>query len=415
MSTSVPPVAQQPTPSTNGGTNGGVSSSPSEGVSGSTVPLAVDAPDLNNRPGPSAENNVTGLGLLADLEGTWVGSGFTLISLPAFNNVNQAAPALFRVQLNRTIETLTFSQIGGDVPNRGRTAATPVDSDSTPASVKVIGGQNDTKLRGLTYLQKVSDAKTNSALHIETGMWMSVPPAVSSVGTPADVGLTPQPAFTVARLGSIPHGDALLAEGAGLAVVGGPLINPVSSIPTFINGGTGTTGPVAGAGIPAALMGPFEQAKNPTPTVDFKPHYVDNMNMALIDAISDDVDAGNFVDTVVLFISSQDYTTQTGGKPLVTAALPATVPANFPGNRDPNSTVPVGTAIVIPTPNGSVSNLPFVTQNANAAQLDAIFWIETILQDDGSTRKQLQYTQTVTLNFNNIKWPHISVATLVKQ
>ena len=381
---------------------------------GSTVPLSVGAPDLNNRPGLSAEDTISKLGLLADLQGTWVGSGFTLISLPAFNNLNQQPPALFRVQLNRTIETLTFSQIGGEVPNRGRVSTgSPVDVNSTGLNVTVSGGQNDTKLKGLTYLQKVSDAKTNSALHIETGMWLSVPPAVSDPSTPTTAGLTPQPAFTVARLGSIPHGDAVLAEGAGIAVLGGPVITPISAIPTFLN--DAANGAAAGQPIPIALMGPFQQAKNPTPTVDFRPQYVDDMNEALIDAIADDVAAGNMIDTVVLLISTNNYTSQTGGTPLVTAALPANASAKFPGNRDPNQLVPVGTAIALPTPSGSVTNLPFVTQNANAAQLDAIFWIETIKQDDGSTRKQLQYTQTVSLNFNNIKWPHISVATLVKQ
>lgn len=64
---------------------------------------------------------------------------------------------------------------------------------------------------------------------------------------------------------------------------------------------------------------------------------------------------------------------------------------------------------------GGILNIPFVTQNANAAKLDAIFWIETVQQPDGSTFLQLQYTQTVILNFLGINWPHISVATLVKQ
>jgi hypothetical protein len=47
--------------------------------------------------------------------------------------------------------------------------------------------------------------------------------------------------------------------------------------------------------------------------------------------------------------------------------------------------------------------------------MDAIFWIETVQQADGSHFLQLQYTQRVILNFLNIDWPHISVSTLVKQ
>ncbi len=63
----------------------------------------------------------------------------------------------------------------------------------------------------------------------------------------------------------------------------------------------------------------------------------------------------------------------------------------------------------------SFINIPFVTRNANATQMDAIFWIETVKQPDGTETLQLQYTQTVILNFLGIDWPHISVATLVKQ
>jgi hypothetical protein len=33
----------------------------------------------------------------------------------------------------------------------------------------------------------------------------------------------------------------------------------------------------------------------------------------------------------------------------------------------------------------------------------------------GKTKKLLQYTQTVLLNFNGLSWPHVSVATLEKQ
>jgi len=52
--------------------------------------------------------------------------------------------------------------------------------------------------------------------------------------------------------------------------------------------------------------------------------------------------------------------------------------------------------------------------------MDAIFWIETVQPKKGMPFLQLQYTQTVFLKFPAggkgapIVWPHISVATLVK-
>lgn len=68
-----------------------------------------------------------------------------------------------------------------------------------------------------------------------------------------------------------------------------------------------------------------------------------------------------------------------------------------------------------------ILNIPFVVSNANALQMDAIFWIEIVQPTNGEVFLQLQYVQRVILDFPpapnapNIHWPHISVATLVKQ
>jgi hypothetical protein len=64
---------------------------------------------------------------------------------------------------------------------------------------------------------------------------------------------------------------------------------------------------------------------------------------------------------------------------------------------------------------GGVVNIPFVVENANATELSAIFWIETVQRPDGSQFLQLQYTQTVLLVFDQAVWPHVSVATLIKR
>jgi len=64
---------------------------------------------------------------------------------------------------------------------------------------------------------------------------------------------------------------------------------------------------------------------------------------------------------------------------------------------------------------GGLVNIPFITANANATKIEAIFWIERVRLSDGTEFLQLQYTQTIILDFADIAWPHISVATLVKQ
>ena len=51
-------------------------------------------------------------------------------------------------------------------------------------------------------------------------------------------------------------------------------------------------------------------------------------------------------------------------------------------------------------------------QNAVALSVNATFWLETLQGQSAPT--QLQYAQTVLLNFNTLSWPHITVATLHK-
>ena len=78
--------------------------------------------------------------------------------------------------------------------------------------------------------------------------------------------------------------------------------------------------------------------------------------------------------------------------------------------------LPIATTNVIGGSAGGIENIPFVVKNANALSMEAIFWIETVTYPDYPDRKflQLQYTQKVMLSFLGIDWPHISVATLVK-
>ena len=60
----------------------------------------------------------------------------------------------------------------------------------------------------------------------------------------------------------------------------------------------------------------------------------------------------------------------------------------------------------------AILNIHFLTKNASAVSMDAIFWVESI-PEQGLV--QLQYTQTVMLDFGRHLWPHISVATLTLQ
>ena len=73
-----------------------------------------------------------------------------------------------------------------------------------------------------------------------------------------------------------------------------------------------------------------------------------------------------------------------------------------------------------PSSGGGTSNIAFLQgaaggANAQAAQMDATFWIEEFVDDQGDTKFQLQYSQRVLLNFNGLSWPHVSVATLSRE
>jgi hypothetical protein len=157
-------------------------------------------------PGIPDPNPVSPLGLLAPLTGKWVGSGFNQIFRPFTGDGSDNF-----LELNLTHETLEFTEIPGEIPNRG-------------------AAQGDISLFGLTYLQQVSDAnvkdtKGNPAgIHIEPGIWINIPSTTA-----------PHEQATVARLANIPHGTALVAQGTATVVAGPPAFDPVDITPFFID------------------------------------------------------------------------------------------------------------------------------------------------------------------------------------
>jgi hypothetical protein len=73
---------------------------------------------------------------------------------------------------------------------------------------------------------------------------------------------------------------------------------------------------------------------------------------------------------------------------------------------------------------GGITNIPFVTANANATRFESTFWLETVVdKTTGEKVQQLQYSQQVDLEFIKqfgnpdalIVWPHVTVNTMRKQ
>jgi hypothetical protein len=303
--------------------------SPAPGVTSSAVPTPAPSPP-------------TDLGLLAGLQGKWVGTGFNTIWRP---NVLATGQDRF-LELNLTNEILEFDRIPGRIPNRGLL-------------------QPKIDMFGVRYLQQISDANfepPDNGLHVEPGLWLNVPattnPAVSA---------------SIARLATIPHGTTVLAQGIASEASGGPSIPSVNINPFSIGNPTNAS--------------PFPEQNLNTKT-DFRTDgpgltgvtqpMIDNPNSVL----EQQLQGKTILSTVTLQVSSND----------------------------------------LPTEGGGLANTAFLAggaagPNANAALVTTTFWLETI-QGSPSTlgaaqsSLQLQYSQTVLLNFNGLSWPHVSVATL---
>jgi hypothetical protein len=228
--------------------------------------------------------------------------------------------------------------------------------------------QTDINLHGVRYLQQIQDAHVIgpngklAGIHIEPGIWLSTP-----------LTDNPQDPATVARMASIPHGTTLVAQGGTLPVINhAPPIAPVSITPFTIEP---PHDPIQFPEVNLATPSQFRTPPADIPGVTQA--MVNNPNIVLSQAIA----SQNIISTTTLRVS--------------------TSPLNPP------------------TTGGGTSNIAFLQgaaggPNADAAKVECIFWIETVKEPNGTIKHQLQYTQTVLLNFNRLSWPHVSVATLVK-
>ena len=279
------------------------------------------------------------LGALKDLPGFWEGTGFSLIARPDYSG---KSPHGFFLQLNLLQETIEFTSIGSPVFNRGSV-------------------QDDITIYGVTYLHRVTDAVSGGALHIEPGMWLNIPATTD-----------PKADASIARLATVPHGDAFCTTGfveqAVFARI--PEIPPANTVPFPV----GQQPPPAGTNNPypeynLSIKTPFRSAPLPP-----------KITQAIVN------------DPNQLLRNTLDRQVNHEGKTLkaITRLITST------------------------TPGGGVENIPFVTRNADATSLDSVFAIETVIDAHGAEFMQLQYVQTSLLNFRDTSFPHVTVGTLVK-
>jgi hypothetical protein len=288
----------------------------------------------------------------ADLPGTWVGHGFNAIWRPHLASSGQDR----FLELNRTDEKLVFTRINGPIPNRGL-------------------AMGDIDMFGVTYMQQINEAgHPTQGLHIEPGIWANVPKTSDPTERP-----------TVVRMASIPHGTVILAQGVWQTVKGGPQHIPDNNVLPFF------------FGAPAPANGDFHTVAQTFPELDLSiptqfrsespgvtQEMVTNPNSVLQSALASSLQGTSMKSRTFLHVSTTGLLIKGGGGTANTAFLAS-------------STNPSG-------------------GNARSAHVEATFWIETIAGTGGKPDvHQLQYTQLVMLDFNGIHWPHVTVATLLKQ
>jgi hypothetical protein len=356
------------------------------------------------------------LGPLAAFAGTFSGSGFNTIFRPDSAKTPTPLPVPVAgsdniLELNLTSETLTFSPSLGSVPNRGSLQ------------------QADAFLNGVPYIQAINDVTSpgqSTGIHVEPGLWMIVPTTT-----------IPAEGVTIIRMASIPHGTTIVAQGISTGIKGPPNIPPVDITPfptpdTGIPPGTTPPGKIKFTSQTAASPGTARIPQDLTNYIadgTITQAFLDDPNSILRNI----VDNQTITETTAITISTNP-------------ALPL-----FGGGADNIAFLTGAPNITLISPVGN----PPPAANAQALQMTATFWIETVQyklqipiwrsyfppllikpaakfprqhvptfsvtppfdilspQEITVTSTQIQYSQVVMLNFNALTWPHVSVATLV--
>jgi len=373
----------------------------------SSVRIAPDAATVNQK-----------LGLIADLAGTWAGDGFNLIARP--DHVDQTPLYL---QLNQTRETLEVTPIGSAIPNRGF-------------------GMDDIELHGHTYLQKIRDAATGGAMHIEPGIWITAPPMTYPDEQPPEAGQI------VARMATIPHGNSVLAQGSAVAFDGPPTLAApgqpyaFSAFPSFNSTPFGAgepltlnsagsseklTAPALGV-VPPAVPFPEYDLTIPEDATNTRTPF--GTSEPALPAEIDGVAMQDVINDPIALLQAKIARQEDQGHTFKGVAINIATRSTVRFLNAPDDPTGAFTDVPVVDGAGGAENIQFleggeptgaVGPNALTSLVYATFWITTVTPKHEPRFLQLQYAQMTVLNFGIINvphvilgWPHVSVATLRK-
>lgn len=282
------------------------------------------------------------LGPLKQLTGVWsnvpnlAGRGWNMIALPF---IKEGASLNYRLLLNQYNENHQFGLVDKGVPNRGVDLNEPENTDQFVATLDY--DQSITQIAAMDFPESGKAGPSDLPIHHEPGLFLHL----TNLATTG---------FDIARLGSIPHGNSVLALGKARTIDGAPTIPQESGLPIG-----------------------FQKLDNPY-LAPYK-HFHENLFQGVFDPT----------------IPNDLLTKANEG-----VAIVKTTELMF------DSTIE----------SGGISNIPFIKRQADASRMTATFWIQELADTDsnGDPILRLQYTQTVILNFFGIDWPHVSINTLQK-
>jgi hypothetical protein len=312
-----------------------------------------------------AKPNAPELGPLKLLPGTWSntgdfkGRGWNLIALPF-----EQARFRFRLLMNQYNEKLQFSVIDAGVPNRG-------------INGNAIQGDGDQIVVALGYDQMIEQIAVDdfpasdlhgavpATIHREPGLFLHMTNQTTA-------------GLNIARLGTVPHGDSVLALGRS-SEGPAPVFPDMSGLPVGLRPG----------GDPASPIDPERPGY-----LDPYKHYRQN-----------------------------PFKGTAAGVPGFDGFEPFD-PLNLLRQAAAGLSIARTTELTFDTvaESAGVINIPFVVTQANASELRSTFWIHELTEKDatGAPRLVMQYAQLVMLDFfprgdgepGRIRWPHISINTM---
>jgi len=295
------------------------------------------------------------------------GRGWNIIALPF---IRESGGPPYRVLMNQYNEVLHFDHVDDKVPNRG---------------VNFGAGENtDQEVAALDYTQQIrqlkaaDDANSGKALddeipiHHEPGFFLNMKKQTISD-------------FTIARLATIPHGNAANAVGKFIEIDGPPTIPSLSALPE------------------GATSFDVEDAVKPDFPIGSERGYMQPYR--------------HFIDNPF-----------TGSVPL---PFPGFEPLNAnnllqAGLQPELSKITKTTELVLDTDTmeAGIVNIPFVERQADAALMRSTFWIMELDEEGpfGEPRLLLAYSQFIFLDFFQrrdgreglIRWPHVSINMMEK-